>query len=159
MNRLIRPAAIAAAAATCVAGATIAATAGAASKGKSTSGVVYAGLTHTVGKTEFAAGNVSDKVLGAGAVTFELSLSSGGSGGGIAGKGAVQVFTKTGELTGTDSVTLTTSSSGAVTFTNGKLDLTKGYGLEKGHSFVGTFSGSGTSITGPFTFHEKGTYK
>lgn len=74
-------------------------------------------------------------------------------------KGTVDLFTKTGELTGTDSVSLNTSSSGAVSFSNGRLDLTKGYGLEKGHTFVGTFTGSAASIAGPFTFHDKGTYK
>jgi hypothetical protein len=159
MSRFTRSAAIAAAIGACAATAAIAGTAGAASKGKATSGVVYAALTHTVGKTEIAAGNVSDKVLGNGAVTFALTVGTGGKAGTLSLKGTVAVFTKTGELTGTDSVTLNTSSSGAVTFTNGKIDLNKGFGLEKGHTFVGTFTGSAASIAGPFTFHEKGTYK
>jgi hypothetical protein len=159
MSRLTRWVTLAAAVAACAATAAIAATAGAASKGKPTSGVVYAALTHTVGKTEFAAGNTSDKVLGNGAVTFALTVGAGGKPGSLIAKGTVDVFTKTGELAGTDSVIINTSSTGAVTFSNGKLNLTKGYGLEKGHSFVGTFTGTAKSIVGPFTFHEKGTYK
>ena len=159
MSRFTRSAAVAAAVATCAATAAIAATAGAASAGKSTSGVVYAALTHTVGKTEFAAGNSSDNVLGNGAVTFALTVGAGTKPGSLSAKGAVDVFTKTGELAGTDSVDIVTSSSGAVTFSNGKISLTKGYGLEKGHTFVGTFTGSATTIAGPFVFHEKGTYK
>ncbi len=158
MSRFTRSAALAAAVAACAAAA-IATTATAAGKGKATSGVVYAGLTHTVGKTEFAAGNVSDKVLGNGAVTFALTLGTGTKPGSLTAKGTVAVFTKTGELSGTDSVTLTTSSTGAVTFSNGKLNLTKGFGLQTGHSFVGTFTGSAKSIAGPFTFHDKGTYR
>jgi hypothetical protein len=158
MSRFIRSAGIPVVVA-CAAIAAIAATATASGTGKATSGVVYAGLTHTVGKTEFAAGNVSDKVLGNGAVTFVLTLGTGTKPGSLTAKGTVDVFTKTGELSGTDSVTLTTSSTGAVTFSNGKLNLTKGFGLEKGHSFVGTFTGSAKSIAGPFTFHDKGTYR
>jgi hypothetical protein len=52
-----------------------------------------------------------------------------------------------------------TASDNSVTFTNGKVDLTKGYGLQKGHTFVGTFTGTAKSILGPYVFHEKGTYK
>jgi hypothetical protein len=138
----------------------IAVTAGAksASKGKSTSGVVYAAIVRTVGKTEYAAGLVNDKVLGKGAVEFALTVGEGTKTGSLAGKGSVTVFTSTGQLSGTDSVTINTTSSG-VTFTDGKLNLTKGQGLQKGHTFVGTFTGTAKSILGPYTFHDKGTYK
>ena len=143
-----------------VASAAVAVTAGATSagKGKSTSGIVYAALVHTAGKTEYAAGLVSDKVLGKGAVEFALNVGEGTKPGSLTGKGSVTVFTATGQLSGTDSVTINTTSTG-VTFTNGKLDLTKGEGLQKGHSFVGTFTGTAKSIAGPYTFNDKGTYK
>jgi hypothetical protein len=133
-------------------------TASSASKGKSTSGTVYAALVHTVGKTEYAAGLVSDKVLGKGAVEFALNVGEGTKAGSLEGKGSVTVFTATGQLQGTDSVTINTTSTG-VTFTGGKLNLTKGEGLQKGHSFVGTFTGTAKSIAGPYTFLDKGTYK
>jgi hypothetical protein len=146
-----------------VAAAAVAATAGAvtattASKGKATRGVVYAAIVHTVGKTEDAAGLVNDKVLGKGAVEFALNVGEGTKPGSLAGTGTVIVFTKTGQLSGTDSVTINTTSTG-VTFTAGKLNLTKGAGLQKGHTFVGTFTGTAKTIAGPYTFNEKGTYK
>jgi hypothetical protein len=133
-------------------------TAGATSKGKTTSGIVYAALVHTVGKTEDAAGLLNDKVLGQGAVEFALNVGEGTKPGSLKGTGTVIVFTATGELSGKDSVMINTTSSG-VTFTGGKIDLTKGQGLQKGHSFVGTFTGTAKAITGPYTFHDKGTYK
>jgi hypothetical protein len=129
-----------------------------AAKGKATSGVVYAALVHTVGKTELAAGLVNDKVLGKGAVEFALNVGEGTKAGSLKATGSVIVFTKTGQLSGTDSVTINTTPTG-VTFTGGKLDLTKGAGLQKGHSFAGTFTGTAKSIAGPYTFQDKGTYK
>jgi hypothetical protein len=161
MSRIMRPLVLATGLlAACAA---IAVTAGigsakSASKGKATSGVVYAAIVHTVGKTEYAAGLVNDKVLGKGAVEFALTVGEGSKPGSLTGKGAVTVFTSTGQLSGTDSVDITTTSTGA-TFSNGKLDLTKGEGLQKGHSFVGTFTGTAKSILGPYTFEDKGTYK
>jgi hypothetical protein len=143
-----------------VASAAVAVTAGAtsAAKGKSTSGIVYAALVHTAGKTEDAAGLVTDKVLGKGAVEFALNVGEGSKPGSLSAKGTLIVFTSTGQLSGTDSVSINTTSTG-VTFTNGKFDLTKGQGLQKGHSFVGTFTGTAKSIAGPYTFKDKGTYK
>jgi hypothetical protein len=158
MSRSIRALALAGVVLVAFAAFAIAAGATSASKGKATSGVVYAALVHTVGKTEEAAGLVTDKVLGKGAVEFDLNVGEGTKPGSLKGTGSVTVFTSTGELEGTDSVTINTTSTG-VTFTDGKLDLTKGKGLQKGHSFVGTFTGSAKSIAGPYTFNEKGTYK
>jgi hypothetical protein len=160
MNRLTRTLGVGAVL-LAICGATVfaaVASASASSKGKKTSGVVYAALVHTVGKTEYAAGLVSDKVLGKGAVEFALTVGEGTKAGSLKGKGSVTVFTSTGQLQGTDSVTINTTSAG-VTFTGGKLDLTKGQGLQKGHSFVGTFTGTAKSIAGPYTFNDKGTYK
>ncbi len=122
-------------------------------------GTIYAAITHTVGKIEYAAGDSTDKVLGNGAVTFSLAVEPGGPSGTLTGKGNVTVYGRTGSLTGTDSVDFTISSTGAITFTHGKINLTKGAGLQKGHSFVGTFTGSGKSAAGPFVFHYKGAYK
>lgn len=158
MNRVTRTLSVAAAILAICGATAFAAGASASSKGKKTSGIVYAALVHTVGKTEYAAGLVSDKVLGKGAVEFALTVGEGTKTGSLTGKGSVTVFTSTGQLSGTDSVTINTTSSG-VTFTGGKLDLTKGKGLQKGHSFVGTFTGTAKSIAGPYTFNDKGRYK
>ncbi len=70
----------------------------------------------------------------------------------------VTIFTKTGALSGTGTATEIVNSNGTATFTS-KLRLTKGSGGQKGHSFVGTFTGTAASPTGPYTFHDKGTYK
>jgi hypothetical protein len=158
MSRNIRVLALAGVLAAAFAALTITAGAKSASKGKATHGVVYAALVHTVGKTEDAAGLVNDKVLGQSAVEFALNVGQGSKTGSLKGTGTVIVFTPTGELSGKDSVTINTTSTG-VTFTGGKINLTKGQGLQKGHTFVGTFTGTAKSILGPYTFNEKGTYK
>ena len=131
---------------------------GAKGTGKATSGTVYAAITHTVGKTENAAGQVNDTVLGEGAVLFALTVGSGSKPGTVPLKGTLIAFTKTGELSGTDSVDLNVSATGT-TFTNGKFKLTKGLGAQKGHSFIGTFTGTASSPTGPYVFHDKVIYK
>lgn len=128
-------------------------------KGKKDSGTLYAAITHTVGGTEYIAGNISDKVLGQGAATFTATVGTGSTPGTIAVHGKVTAFFKNGSLSGTGSATLTTSASGPVTFTGGKLTLKTGAGLEKGHSFVVTFTGTGGGVTGPYVFHYTGTYK
>jgi hypothetical protein len=158
MTRNIRALAVVGALIAAFAAVTITAGAKSSSKGKATSGVVYAALVHTVGKVQDAAGLVNDKVLGKGAVEFALNVGAGSKPGSLSAKGTVIVFTATGELSGTDSVSINTTSTG-VTFTGGKIDLTKGQGLQKGHTFVGTFTGTAKSILGPFTFQDKGTYK
>jgi hypothetical protein len=92
-------------------------------------------------------------------VAFALTVGAGAKPGTLKAKGTVDLFTKNGELSGTDTVDLVTNADGTVTFSNGKASLTKGSGLEKGHSFIGTFTGTGKTITGPYVFHTKGTYR
>ncbi|MFL5823994.1 MAG: hypothetical protein ACJ764_11185 [Solirubrobacteraceae bacterium] len=45
------------------------------------------------------------------------------------------------------------------TIKNGKLRLTNGAGSQKGHSLIGTFSGSGSTTSNQFTIHYKGKYR
>lgn len=74
----------------------------------------------------------------------------------------VTVFYSTGEGTGTATATLTvtnTPKAGDATVTGGVLKLTKGTGTHKGHSFKGTFSGSGNISSDSYTINYKGTYK
>ncbi len=131
---------------------------GAKSSGRSDAAIAYAAITHTVGKLQYAAGNVTDKVLGRGAAAFVLTIGTGSKPGTIGIKGTVTVFTKTGAISGTDTADVTASSSG-LTFTNGTLKLTKGSGGQTGHSFIGTFTGTAKSASGPFVFNTKGTYR
>jgi hypothetical protein len=132
---------------------------GAATAGKHDSGVLYAAITHQNATTEFLAGNASDKVLGSGAVTYTAKLGTGSSPGTLKITATVTLFSKTGSMSGPATGTLVVAKDGSVTFANGKIKLSHGAGGEKGHSFVGTFTGSGKSAGGPFVFHYKGTYK
>lgn len=158
MSRLTRG--LVAATGLVIACATIALTAGAAgakTNGRPDSGTVYISITHTAGNYEYAAGNSTDKILGKGAVTYKITA-GGSTSGAINVKVNVTVFTNTGSLSGTATATLTVTGS-TETVSNGKLNLTKGAGSQKGHSFVGTFSGSGSLTANQLVFHEKGTYK
>lgn len=129
-------------------------------KGKTDSGTAYAATTHTAGGFSYLAGDNTDKVLGAGAVTFKVKTGTGSKPGTVSlNIKPVQVFTATGSLIGTGSSTLTVVSATSVTITNGKLDLTKGTGAQKGHTLVATFTGTGDPATGTYVFHYKGTYK
>lgn len=160
MSRIRSGRRIAAAALLAVAGLTVGvATVGAKSSGRADTGTAYVAVTHSVGSNYFAAGNSSDKLLGNGAVTYTILAGTGAKPGTIkitAPK--VIVYGSTGAVSGTASGTETTLTSGSVTL-NGKLNLTHGTGGQKGHSFVGTFTGTGKTALGPFVFHTKGTYK
>jgi len=133
---------------------------GATSKGRPDSGVLYVAITHTVGSTEYLAGDATDKIHGSGAVTYTATVGTGSKPGTLkVTVNPVTAFFKDGSLSGKGSATLIVSNNGTVTFTNGKINETHGAGGEKGHSFVATFTGTGKSATGPFVFDFKGTYK
>ena len=53
------------------------ATVGAKSAGKSDSATAWVAVTHTVGKTLYLAGNVTDKVLGKGSITYTVKAGIG----------------------------------------------------------------------------------
>ena len=133
--------------------------AGAASHGKQTKGVLYVALTHTVGSTQYLAGNSSDKVLGPGAATYTAKVGEGSKPGTLKVVANVIIFTRNGSFQGKATSTLTVNSDGSVTYSNGKINAAKGQGGQKGHTFVATFTGAGKSIAGPFVFNYKGTYK
>ena len=140
------------------------AVAGAASKsGKAEHGTVYFALTHTVaGNVNVAAGDTTDSLFGPGAVVYRLHVLATATGKISINIPKVTVFYSTGAATGTATATLTitnTPKTGDATVTGGVLKLTKGTGTHKGHSFKGTFSGSGNINTGLYTISYKGTYK
>jgi hypothetical protein len=134
------------------------ATVGAKSAGKSDSATAWVAVTHTVGPTLYLAGNTTDKILGKGAITYTVKAGIGAKPGTVKTSGTVTVFSTTGSLSGSVQGSESTTSSGSVTET-GKLDLSHGTGAQKGHSYVGTYTGTGTSPTGPFVFHTKAIYK
>jgi hypothetical protein len=139
---------------------------GAKSAGRVDTATAYVAITHTVGSganaVNYAAGNLTDKILGDGAVTYKLKVLANPSGTIHVNATKVAVFTSTGSLTGTASGTLTitnTPKTGDATLSNGKVTLTHGTGAQKGHSFTGTFQGTGNVSSGIYKFTEKGTYK
>jgi hypothetical protein len=158
LTRWLVPAAVA-----CALIAVGAATVGAKSKGKSTNGTIYIGSNPRSGVgLLYVAGDVVDKVLGEGAITFTIRPIPNTSGTITAKALKVTLWTTDGSLTGTGSALLTITNmpkTGDSTVSNGTVSLTKGTGAQKGHSFKATFTGSG-NLTGAFyTFNYKGTYK
>jgi hypothetical protein len=145
------------------AGATVAvgaASVGATPAGKADSGTVYAATTHTVGGIQYIAGNGSDKLFGADAVTYTVKVASIPTKPGtftLAVK-PVTIWSATGSLTGTAKATLKVGANAAVTI-SGTINLPKGTGAMKGHSFMGTLTGKGSLSTSQYVFHDKGIYK
>jgi hypothetical protein len=135
--------------------------AGAAAKGKAEHGTVHFSITHTIGKTNVAAGDTTDSLFGSGAVVYRLHVLTTTTGKISIKIPKVQVFYSTGSATGTATATLavTDGNTGAATVTGGILKLTSGAGTHKGHTFTGTFSGTGNIKTDLYTINYKGTYK
>jgi hypothetical protein len=129
------------------------------STGRADSGTAYFSITHTAGKTQFAAGNDTDKILGEGASTYKIGLSSGPATGTLnVTVNKVTLFTPTGSLSGTATATLNTTKT-AQKITNGKLTLDHGLGSQKGHSIVAKFTGTANLPANQYVFHYQGTYK
>jgi hypothetical protein len=135
--------------------------AGAASKpGKAEHGTVHFAVTHTIGKTNVSAGDTTDSLFGAGAVVYQLHI--------LPNKNTISIkiskvtqFYSTGSETGSATATLTVTNpkTGDAKVTGGVLKFTKGTGTHKGHTFTGTFSGTGNISTDLYTINYKGTYK
>lgn len=131
---------------------------GAKSAGRKDSGVIYFAITHNKGGKQYAAGNSIDKLFGDGAVTFVNKISTANGTIKITTKPVVTYY-KDGTLSGVATSTVTPGQNGAVTISNGKIKETTATGAQKGHSLVGTFSGTGNTTTGLYTIHYKGTYR
>jgi len=128
--------------------------------GKPDSGTIHAATTYNSGGSQYAAGNVSDKMFGSGAVTYALKVSAVPNKAGtfnLTSKPVTQWFAG-GSLSGTVKATLVVDANANATAT-GTVSLTKGTGTYKHHSFKGTFSGTGKVGTGVYTFHYTGTYR
>ncbi|HET8979612.1 MAG TPA: hypothetical protein VFN87_15725 [Solirubrobacteraceae bacterium] len=136
--------------------------AGAAAKGRTERGVVHFAVVQTIGQTNVAAGAQSDSLFGQGAVVYRLHVLTTTSGKITIKIPKVTDFYSTGSATGSASATLTitnTPNQGDATVTGGVLKLAKGTGTHKGHTFTGTFSGSGNITSGMYTIQYKGTYR
>jgi hypothetical protein len=134
--------------------------AAAAKQGKRDSSKLYLAVTHTAGGFDFTAGDGTDKVLGPVVVTYKLKPL-------VTPRGTIKVtvpkarlWASNGTLSGSASADLTIiDAKGDAKLTHGKFSLTKGTSGQKGHSEVGTFTGTGNVTTGQYTLVTKGTYK
>jgi hypothetical protein len=136
-----------------------AASVGAKSGGRKDSGIVFFAVTHSAHGKQFAAGNSSDKLFGTGAVTYVNTIRPTTTGTIKVTTKPVVLFYKDGTLTGAATSDLTVGQNGAATITNGKINAAHGTGAQKGHTFVGTFTGTGNATANLFTIKYKGTYK
>jgi hypothetical protein len=128
--------------------------------GKSDSGTAWVAETQKPGNLLYTAGYDQDKVLGAGAILYEIKATPTKNGTIKVAAKTVTLYTATGSLTGTATATLTANTkTGKESVTGGKLNLGKGAGSLKGHSLTATFTGTGSLKTLTFTFHYTGTYK
>ena len=129
-----------------------------ATKGKQTSGVAYAGVTHTEGQDVYVAGEFKDKLLGRGAIIYLTNVSSGQEQGtfNVSAK-KITIYTTKGTLTGKGSGVQTIHDDGSSEVSDGKFNLTKGTGAYKGHTFKGTFSGPFKD--GVYKFSYKAVFK
>jgi hypothetical protein len=136
------------------------ATAGAkAKKGRADSGVAYFAITHAATNgTQYAAGVGHDRILGNVAAAYTIRLASSAGTVRVLVKRVV-IYTGTGSLVGTASATVTFGSTGAETITGGKLRLTRGFGSQRGHSLVATFTGTGDTSKNMYEFHYTGIYR
>jgi hypothetical protein len=126
-------------------------------KGKKDSGTAYVSIVHTVGSTEYAAGYTFDKLFGQTATTYVTSVRNGpATGTVVVTVKRLTLYTSTGTLYGTGSA-VENLATGDVT--DGKIDVTHGTGAQKGHTFIGTLTGSEDAKTAIFTFNYTGTYK
>lgn len=149
---------VATAGAVAVAAVPFVATAGAKTRAKPVkdSGTSYVAIDHMSGKTQYAAGYTFDKRFGRTAATYVTSLTPGTTGNVNVIAHRVTLYGPAGSLWGTGKA-VESLATGKVS--KGKLDLTHGTGAEKGHSFVGTFTGSFDPKSGVFTFHYKGVIR
>lgn len=127
-------------------------------KGKHDTATGYVSVNRSAGGFTYASGIIYDKLLGADAVALKLTLKHVSGGTFKATSSNTVLYTGTGSLKGSSSATVTISGS-TQTFSNGKINLTKGAGSQKGHSLVGTYSGSGSITKNQSTLKFSGTYK
>lgn len=124
---------------------------------RSTSGTVWAHITHTSAGFLYVSGDISDKVLGKGAIVY-LTKPSGQSNGSILVKATkITIFTPGGSLTGSGQATQTITGNTS-TVSNGTFSLTKGTGTLRGKTLKGTFQGTQDN-EGVYTFKYKGKLK
>lgn len=129
-----------------------------AAKGKADTETVYTAITHSAGGYEYAAGDGVDKLFGNTAAVYKIKVGASNKTGIKLTIPFIADYTSNGELSGTGTAVLSVSGT-TETVSDGTLDLTKGSGAQKGHSLKGTFSGVGSTTSGEYVFHVKGTYK
>jgi hypothetical protein len=128
-----------------------------AAQGQKTSGVVYAGVTHSEGDDLYVSGDFKDKLLGRGAIVYVTRISSPVPGTIHVTARKITIYTPRGSLTGKGEADETLNPDGTGTVSNGVFNLTKGTGKYKDHTFAGKFDGD--YADGVYTFNYTGKYK
>jgi hypothetical protein len=127
-------------------------------KGRADSGVVYFAITHAANGNQYAAGSSTDKLFGAGAVTYVIQTTRTPTGGfEMTGK-PMTLFFSNGTLTGTATATVRPGAGGTA-LTGGRLLAANGTGGQKGHSMTATFQGIGNPVTATYKLTYTGVYK
>jgi hypothetical protein len=148
---------MAAAAATATGVLGVGASAVGASGGRVDRGTIFAATTHTAGAYTFAAGQGRDKLFGPVAVTYRIKTRPVSTGTfHLTAKPVIEYFA-TGSILGHASATLVVTPSGAETIT-GTVKLRHGAGSLRGHSFVGTFTGTGNVNSNQLLIHYTSVY-
>lgn len=124
---------------------------------KSTTGTVWAGVTHQKGDNLIVAGDFEDSLLGEGAIVYVTTVGTDETGAVLIEAKKVTIYTSKGSMRGTGQATQTFFPDGSTTVTDGSFKLTKGTGKYEGHKFKGTFDG--TYADGVYTFDYDGVFK
>lgn len=119
-------------------------------------GTAYFSITHAKGGFNYAAGNISDKLFGNGASTYQFKLLPKGNGKFTVAVKNVTFYTGTGSLSGVGTITATITGT-TDKLTGGKVKLDKGKGSLKGDELIATLSGTGNVTANQATFKYKGT--
>ena len=127
---------------------------------KADSGTAAVATTpRTSGAKQYVAGFDSDAVLGHVAITYVITtIPTSAQGTFTLVAHHVDLYTGTGDLSGTATATLTASATGDATVTAGKLTLNTGRGSLAGHILIASFSGTGR-LGGGYAFTYHGTYR
>jgi hypothetical protein len=121
------------------------------------SGTANFAITNTTKKLEYAAGHFTDKVLGSGAITYQLKILPGATGTYKVTSKKVVLYTGKGSLSGTATALVTVTKT-SETITDGKLNLTKGFGSLKGDSLKVKFTGTANLSANQYAFSYSGKF-
>lgn len=134
------------------------ATAATGARKRATSGTAWVAVTHQEGSRVFVAGDIKDKVLGRGALVYEVEALAGPQPTTVLIKAKrATIDTTKGTLTGAGQALQVLNPDGTTDVRDGTVRRTKGTGAYRGHRLVARFSGP--LKDGIYAFSYTGTYR